>query len=58
MGQRGVRASKQARAGGEWVGEWAGERVGKWVGKWFSEHGPAVSHVLEQMVPKLVWSEE
>ena len=42
---------------GKRVGEWAGERVGEWVGKWFGEHGPAVSHVLEQMVPKLVWSD-
>ena len=74
MGQWGVWASEQARAGGEWVGErvgkwagervgkwagervgeWAGERVGKWVGEWFGKHGPAVSHVLKQMVPKLV----
>ena len=61
MGRWGVRASEQARAGGEWVGErvgeWAGKRVGEWVGEWFGEHGPAVSHVLEQMVPKLVWSD-
>ena len=58
MGRQGVRASEQARAGGEWVGErvgkWAGERVGEWVGEWFGEHGLAVSHVLEQMVLKLV----
>ena len=58
MGRRGIRASERARAGGEWVGERvggrAGERVGKWVGKWFGEHGLAVSHVLEQMVLKLV----
>ena len=58
MGRRGMRASERARAGGEWVGkrvgERAGKRVGEWVGEWFGEHGPAVSHMLEQMVPKLV----
>ena len=45
-----MQASEQVRAGGEWVGE----RVGKWVGEWFGKHGLAVSHMLEQMVPKLV----
>ena len=50
MGRQGVRASERARAGGEWVSE----RVGEWVGEWFGEHGLAVSHVLEQIVPKLV----
>ena len=58
MGRWGIRASERARAGGKWVGERvgkrAGERVGKWVVKWFGEHGLSVSHVLEQMVPKLV----
>ena len=36
------------------MGERVGERVGEWVGEWFGEHGLAVSHVLTQMVPKLV----
>ena len=39
---------------GKRVGKWVSERVGEWVSRWFSEHGLAVSYVLEQMVPKLV----